>query len=289
MPGGPFYEERSAACGPGGSRWISPITLGVVLTLVMSVVETALGANPRLFRRRDHAAVFLLIGGCSNRRCGGGPGPWPRTSRPCAARPRRGSRPTARCATCRSARSRPAPACWCARASGCRWTAGSSAGDRRSMRASSPARPCRWRSGRAPASRPAPSNGDGALVVAVTAAAGASFLDEVEALMRRALEARSRIMVLSDRATRLYVPLVHAAAALTGAGWLLAGPGAARRAAGRRRGARRHLPARSASRFPPSRSSPRARCFRDGVLLNDGSALERLGGSTPWCSTRPAR
>ena len=55
--------------------------------------------------------------------------------------------------------------------------------------------------------------------------AGASLLDEVEGLMRRALEARSRALVLADRATRLYGTLVHAAAVGTFVGWLAAGVG----------------------------------------------------------------
>lgn len=121
-------------------------------------------------------------------------------------------------------------------------------------------------------------NGDGALTVRVTAAAGATLLDEVEALMRHALEARSRALVLADKATRLYVPLVHAAAALTLAAWLAAGAGW--------HAALLHAvavlivtcPCALGLAIPAVQVVATGALFREGVLLNDGTALERFAG-----------
>jgi len=119
-------------------------------------------------------------------------------------------------------------------------------------------------------------NGNGALTIRVTAPAGRSLLDEVEALMGRALEARSRALVLADRATRLYVPLVHAAAALTLAGWLAAGAGW--------HGALLNAvavlivtcPCALGLAIPAVQVVAAGALFREGVLLNDGTALERF-------------
>ncbi|SDA34954.1 Cu2+-exporting ATPase [Methylobacterium sp. UNC378MF] len=119
-------------------------------------------------------------------------------------------------------------------------------------------------------------NGNGALTVRVTAAAGASLLDEVETLMRRALEARSRALVLADRATRLYVPLVHAAAALTLAGWLAAGAGWHTALLSAVAVLIVTCPCALGLAIPAVQVVSAGALFREGVLLNDGTALERF-------------
>lgn len=119
-------------------------------------------------------------------------------------------------------------------------------------------------------------NGNGALTIRVTAPAGRSLLDEVEALMGRALEARSRALVLADRATRLYVPLVHTAAALTFTLWLASGAGW--------HAALLHAvavlivtcPCALGLAIPAVQVVAAGALFREGVLLNDGTALERF-------------
>jgi Cu2+-exporting ATPase len=119
-------------------------------------------------------------------------------------------------------------------------------------------------------------NASGALTVRVTAAARGTLLDEVERLMARALEAKSRALVLADRATRLYVPLVHAAAALTLAGWVLAG-------AGWHAGVLNAVavliitcPCALGLAIPAVQVAAAGALFREGVLLNSGEALERF-------------
>ena len=63
----------------------------------------------------------------------------------------------------------------------------------------------------------------GTLTLKVTTAGGAALIDEIEKLLDKAASAKSRAMRLADRASRIYAPMVHATAALTFAGWLIAG------------------------------------------------------------------
>src|SRR5262249_56632482 len=67
------------------------------------------------------------------------------------------------------------------------------------------------------------TNFSGALTVRVTAAGAGTLIDEVDRLLEKAVAARSRHLRLADRAARLYAPVVHATAALTALGWLAAG------------------------------------------------------------------
>ncbi len=83
-------------------------------------------------------------------------------------------------------------------------------------------------------------------------------------------------MRLADRAAQLYAPVVHAAAALTAIGWLMAG-------------ASLHdaiviaiavliitCPCAIALAIPAVQVVAAGRLFRSGVILNDGDAIERL-------------
>ena len=121
----------------------------------------------------------------------------------------------------------PAIGCWCAQANGSPSTGSWSRARPKSTGASSPARPPSCRSGRGRVHAGA-LNTSGALTVRVTAAGAGTLLDEIETLMAQALETKSKALLLADKATRLYVPVVHAAAALTAPGWLLAGAGCTR-------------------------------------------------------------
>jgi len=66
-------------------------------------------------------------------------------------------------------------------------------------------------------------NLSGALAVRVEAAGSGTLLDEIDRLMAQAVESRSRYVRLSDRAARLYAPLVHATALGTLLGWIAFG------------------------------------------------------------------
>jgi Cu2+-exporting ATPase len=119
-------------------------------------------------------------------------------------------------------------------------------------------------------------NFSGALTMRVTANGAGTLLDEIERLLAKAASARSRYLQLADRAARLYAPVVHATAALTLVGWLAAG-------------ASLHdsiitaiavliitCPCAIALAVPAVQVVAAGTLFRSGVMLNRGDAVERL-------------
>ena len=119
-------------------------------------------------------------------------------------------------------------------------------------------------------------NFSGALTLRVDAAGSGTLVDEVERLLDRATQAKSQTVRLADRAGRLYAPLVHATAALTAVGWLIAG-------------ASLHdslvtaiavliitCPCALALAIPAVQVVATGQLFRAGVILNSGDAIERL-------------
>jgi Cu2+-exporting ATPase len=119
-------------------------------------------------------------------------------------------------------------------------------------------------------------NCSGALTMKVAAAGSSTLLWEIERLLLRATEAKSRTVRLADRAARLYAPVVHLTAAATAVGWLLAG-------------ASLHdaivtavavliitCPCAMALAIPTVQVVAAGRLFRAGIILNSGDAIERL-------------
>jgi Cu2+-exporting ATPase len=121
-------------------------------------------------------------------------------------------------------------------------------------------------------------NHAGAFTMRVVACGTGTLIDDVERLLEKAVAARSRHLRLADRAARLYAPFVHAAAALTAIGWLVAG-------------ASWHdaivtaiavliitCPCALALAIPTVQVVASGALFRAGVILNSGDAVERLAG-----------
>lgn len=119
-------------------------------------------------------------------------------------------------------------------------------------------------------------NISGTLRIRVSAASEATLLGEITRLLGNALQARSRYVRLADRASRLYAPVVHAAALLTMLGWVLAG-------------ATWHdavitaiavliitCPCALGLAIPTVQTVASGAMFKAGVLLNSGDAIERL-------------
>ncbi len=119
-------------------------------------------------------------------------------------------------------------------------------------------------------------NGTGALTLKVVAAGAGTLVDEVERLLDKAIEAKSRTVRLADRAARLYAPVVHTAAALTCVGWLISGASV-------------HFaivtaiavliitcPCAIALAIPAVQVVAAGQLFRSGVILNSGDAIERI-------------
>jgi len=83
-------------------------------------------------------------------------------------------------------------------------------------------------------------------------------------------------MRLADRAARLYAPLVHATAALTAIGWLVAGRFRSRIHRQCHRRGHHHLPTRDRACCPGRVGVAAGTLFGSGVVLNGGDAIERL-------------
>ena len=119
-------------------------------------------------------------------------------------------------------------------------------------------------------------NLSGTLRVRVAAAATGTLLDEVTRLLDNAVKARSRYVRLAERAARLYAPLVHTTALATMLGWVAFG-------------ATWHdaiitaiavliitCPCALGLAIPAVQVVASGALFRAGVLLNTGDAIERL-------------
>jgi len=119
-------------------------------------------------------------------------------------------------------------------------------------------------------------NMSGSLRIKVSAAAEGTLLAEISRLLENALQARSRYVQLADRASRLYAPLVHITALLTMLGWVALG-------------ASWHdaivtaiavliitCPCALGLAIPAVQTVASGAMFRAGVLLNTGDAIERV-------------
>jgi P-type Cu2+ transporter len=119
-------------------------------------------------------------------------------------------------------------------------------------------------------------NYSGALSVEVTAAGTGTLVDEVERLLARVTEAKSHTVRLADRAARLYAPVVHAMAALTAIGWLMAGASIHDAIVTAVAVLIITCPCAIALAIPAVQVVASGRLFRSGVILNSGDAIERL-------------
>lgn len=119
-------------------------------------------------------------------------------------------------------------------------------------------------------------NISGTLRIRVSAASESTLLAEITRMLDNALQTRSRYVRLADRASRLYAPVVHAAALLTIFGWVLAG-------------ASWHdaivtgiavliitCPCALGLAIPTVQTVASGAMFKAGVMLNSGDAIERL-------------
>ncbi|BAM91140.1 nitrogen fixation protein FixI [Bradyrhizobium oligotrophicum S58] len=119
-------------------------------------------------------------------------------------------------------------------------------------------------------------NISGTLRVRVSAAAEGTLLADITRLLDNALQARSRYMRLADRASRLYAPVVHATAALTVLGWVLAGAGWHDAIVTGIAVLIITCPCALGLAIPTVQTVASGAMFKSGVLLNAGDAIERL-------------
>jgi Cu2+-exporting ATPase len=119
-------------------------------------------------------------------------------------------------------------------------------------------------------------NLDAPLAMKATAVGEASFLASVIRLMETAEQGRARYTRIADRAARLYAPAVHLTALLTAIGWLLAGAGLHQALVTAIAVLIITCPCALGLAVPAVQVRAASVLMRRGILVKDGSALERL-------------
>jgi len=121
-------------------------------------------------------------------------------------------------------------------------------------------------------------NLDAPVDVRVSATGADTSLAEIARLMDAAGQARSKYVRLADRASRLYAPAVHMLAALSFAGWILAGAGLYQSAVIAIAVLIITCPCAIGLAVPVAQVVASGALMRAGIMVKDGSALERMAG-----------
>lgn len=117
----------------------------------------------------------------------------------------------------------------------------------------------------------------GPITVVATSTADNSFLAEMMRMMEAAEEGRTGYRRLADRAARLYAPLVHTAALVSFIGWMLATGDWHRATTIAIAVLIITCPCALALAVPMVQVVAARRLFEQGIMVRDGSAMERLG------------
>ncbi|MBW8269817.1 heavy metal translocating P-type ATPase [Caldovatus aquaticus] len=121
---------------------------------------------------------------------------------------------------------------------------------------------------------------DGRLVVEATAVGADTTLARVAALVEAAQASRAPVQRLVDRVSAVFVPVVVAIAALTLAGWLLAGAGAERAVLNAVAVLVIACPCALGLATPAAIMAGTGAAARAGILVRDAEAIERAGDVT---------
>lgn len=119
-------------------------------------------------------------------------------------------------------------------------------------------------------------NLDGPITVKVTAAADHTVIADIARMMEAASGAKGRYVRVADRAAGFYAPAVHAIAALSFLGWMLAGAGLHQSILIAVAVLIITCPCALGLAVPVSQVVAAGALMRRGILIKDGSALERL-------------
>lgn len=121
-------------------------------------------------------------------------------------------------------------------------------------------------------------NLDAPVDVRVTAAGADTSLAEIARLMDAADQPRSVYVRIADRASRLYAPAVHTLAALSFAGWMIAGAGVHQSLVIAIAVLIITCPCALGLAVPVAQVVASGALMRQGIMVKDGSAIERLAG-----------
>lgn len=116
----------------------------------------------------------------------------------------------------------------------------------------------------------------GPLEVRITATSSDTVIAEIARLMDEAGQSRSRYVRIADRASRLYAPLVHTLAALAFVGWMIAGVGVHQSLVIAIAVLIITCPCAMGLAVPAAQVVASGALIKRGLLVKDGSALERL-------------
>lgn len=119
-------------------------------------------------------------------------------------------------------------------------------------------------------------NIDAPLTVRLTAVDDKTVIAEIARLMESAGQGKSRYVRIADRASRLYAPAVHSLAALSFLGWMLAGAGWHESLLIAVAVLIITCPCALGLAVPVAQVVATGALMRAGILVKDGSALERL-------------
>lgn len=114
------------------------------------------------------------------------------------------------------------------------------------------------------------------ITVRVTAAGSDTIIADIARLMDEAGQSRSSYVRIADRAARLYAPAVHALAALAFLGWMIAGAGWHQSLTIATAVLIITCPCALGLAVPVSQVVATGALMRRGILVKDGSALERF-------------
>ena len=118
---------------------------------------------------------------------------------------------------------------------------------------------------------------EGTVTVDVTAAGSGTLLDEINRLMERALESRSRYLRIADRAAQIYAPAVHILAAAAFLGWLALGAPWYQALMIAVSVLIITCPCALGLAVPAAQVVASGALFKAGLVVNSGDMLERLG------------
>ncbi|WP_256838064.1 copper-translocating P-type ATPase [Sphingopyxis sp. KK2] len=119
-------------------------------------------------------------------------------------------------------------------------------------------------------------NLDAPIRVRVTAAGADTAIADIARLMGEAAQGKSRYVRIADRAARLYAPAVHCLALMAFAGWMIAGAGWHHSLLIAAAVLIITCPCALGLAVPAAQIVAAGELMRKGVLIKDGSALERL-------------